>query len=435
MSYNNQQETTPAKKHKCQFCAFTSDKPFNVRRHIGRKHPEMNNTNVQSYASPMGIENAGVVYQQNYREVQPPPSYPQHALPGPATVNQVNISPPQQLSHQAGYLGGYDQGGYLSEDKEPDILELLKDTEKIFLETLYIKEEYLFALTKLRRLGDKEIKRFLKRYVRFKVRLMNHYEVIESDESESDESVSPDSDGEGSMDTNDGGDDAEEGEGGVGEVNDGGVGVDEGDESSGSESMDANDGDVDESSESVTDPESLEIEEKDTQEKEGESEKGDEEDLSRDQFFDFIFKVEDYLDEELLGWLKKYEGMAEKEIRMENLNIMSKDSLRDRVNLLNIKHKGKDRLLYMKFCSDDCIHAISECCHNILKNRFKFNNGQKSTVRKKFKPIEADIRRLVKPSTSIKSKRKILQKPQVGNGVLGIIASLVMPALMKLFLK
>ena len=87
MSYNNQQETTPAKKHKCQFCAFTSDKPFNVRRHIGRKHSEMNNTNVQSYASPMEIENAGVVYQQNYREVQPPPSYQQHALPGPATVN------------------------------------------------------------------------------------------------------------------------------------------------------------------------------------------------------------------------------------------------------------------------------------------------------------------------------------------------------------
>ena len=192
MSYNNQQETTPAKKHKCRFCAFTSDKPFNVRRHIGRKHPEMNNTNVQSYASPMEIENAGVVYQQNYREVQPPPSYPQHALPGPATVNQVNISPPQQLSHQAGYLGGYDQGGYLSEvgtqtsdeeeEEEPDILKLLKDTEKIFLETLYIKEEYLFALTKLRRLGDKDLKKILKRYARFKVRLMNHYEVIESDQ-------------------------------------------------------------------------------------------------------------------------------------------------------------------------------------------------------------------------------------------------------------
>ena len=81
-SLQNQQGTTPAKRHKCQFCVFTSDKPYNVRRHIGRKHPEMNNTNVQSYALPMEIENAGVVYQQNYQQQQPqaPPSYPQLPL-------------------------------------------------------------------------------------------------------------------------------------------------------------------------------------------------------------------------------------------------------------------------------------------------------------------------------------------------------------------
>ena len=114
-----------------------------------------------------------------------------------------------------------------------------------------------------------------------------------------------------------------------------------------------------------------------------------------------------------------------------------KDSkfLRDRVNLLNIKHKGKDRLLYMKFCSDYCIHAISECCHNILHNSFKFNHKQLSTVRKKFKKIKEDLRRLANQSTSIQSKRKTLQKPQVGNDVLVIIASLVIPALMKLFVK
>ena len=109
--------------------------------------------------------------------------------------------------------------------------------------------------------------------------------------------------------------------------------------------------------------------------------------------------------------------------------------MRDRVNLLNIKHKGKDRLLYMKFCSDDCIHAISECCHNILTDRFKFNQKQLSKIRKKLKPIKGYIRRLAKQSTSIPTKRKILQKPQVGNDVLGIIASLVIPALMKLFIK
>ena len=122
-------------------------------------------------------------------------------------------------------------------------------------------------------------------------------------------------------------------------------------------------------------------------------------------------------------------------MRREKLGLMDIESLRDRVNLLNIKHKGKDRLLHMKFCSDDCIHAISECCHNILTDKFKFNHKQLSEIKEKLKPLKGEIRRLAKPSTSIQTKRKILQKPQVGDGVFGIIASLVIPALMKLFMK
>ena len=71
-----------------------------------------------------------------------------------------------------------------------------------------------------------------------------------------------------------------------------------------------------------------------------------------------------------------------KKANKEPLRKMDRESLRDRVNLLNIKHKGKDKLLYMKFCSDDCIHAISECCHNILEDKFKFNQKQISKIRK-----------------------------------------------------
>ena len=64
----------------------------------------MNNTNVQSYALPMEIENAGVVYQQNYQQQpQAPPSYPQLPLHGAATVNQFNIPQPQQPVNQPVY--------------------------------------------------------------------------------------------------------------------------------------------------------------------------------------------------------------------------------------------------------------------------------------------------------------------------------------------
>ena len=107
---------------------------------------------------------------------------------------------------------------------------------------------------------------------------------------------------------------------------------------------------------------------------------------------------------------------------------MDKKFLRDRVTLLN---KGKDKLLHGKFCPDDCIHAISECCHNILNDTIKFKPEEISSIRRELKPFAKYIRKLSNPSTSIQSKRKILQKSQVGNGVLGIIASLVIPALMK----
>ena len=115
--------------------------------------------------------------------------------------------------------------------------------------------------------------------------------------------------------------------------------------------------------------------------------------------------------------------------------MVNKQLLMDKVNLLDIKHKGKDKLLYMKFCPDDCIHAISECCHNILNNTFKFNPKELSVIRKKMKPSAQVLRQLGDPKISIQKKRKLLQKPQVGNGILGIIASFVIPALMKAIVK
>ena len=119
-------------------------------------------------------------------------------------------------------------------------------------------------------------------------------------------------------------------------------------------------------------------------------------------------------------------------IMKETETLRGSESLRDAINLLS-NHMGKDKVLYMKICSDEHIYAISECCDKILDNRFKFDQKQISKIQKKLKPIKADIRKLVRKSTCIKSRRKILQKPQVGEGVLDIISSLVIPTLLKLF--
>ena len=57
-SLQNLQGKPLLKKHKCRYCNYTTDRSHDIKKHIGRKHPEMNNTNVQSYGLPMEIENA-----------------------------------------------------------------------------------------------------------------------------------------------------------------------------------------------------------------------------------------------------------------------------------------------------------------------------------------------------------------------------------------
>ena len=197
------------KKHKCKFCNYTSDQSNNVTRHALKKHSGMNNTNVQSYGLPMEIENAGVVYQQNY-QAQASPSNPQLPLHGAATVNQFNIPPHQQpvyhqsVYQQTGYnqqpfFNGsvqpenaqpvYHQGAYLSDvgtqtsvqsdEEEADISELITDVNKNFMDILSIKEEYLAALPQLRELGDIEMKRFLKNYAEFKVRFVSQVSLLQ----------------------------------------------------------------------------------------------------------------------------------------------------------------------------------------------------------------------------------------------------------------
>merc|ERR1712082_317623 len=105
----------------------------------------------------------------------------------------------------------------------------------------------------------------------------------------------------------------------------------------------------------TSDAESVDTEEKKTHKKDGDvkSKEGGEDDLVRERFFDFIFEVEEFFDEEDMKKLKKYEEEAGEELKREKLK-----SLGGSVNLLNIKHKGKDKLLHMKFCSDECIHIF-----------------------------------------------------------------------------
>ena len=51
------------------------------------------------------------------------------------------------------------------------------------------------------------------------------------------------------------------------------------------------------------------------------------------------------------------------------------------------------------------------------------------------KPIKKEFKKVSDPDVSIKEKRKVLSKPQVGHGIFTLLAGTILPELISLFTK
>ena len=110
---------------------------------------------------------------------------------------------------------------------------------------------------------------------------------------------------------------------------------------------------------------------------------------------------------------------------------MDEQSMLNRIHTLNtIKQlKGDQHQDFLRKCADECIHTICEACYNILNQTIKLTKDRKHRVKKKLKPIHDDVRKLSNSKLSVKTKREILRKPQVGKGIFTLLATTVLPAL------
>ena len=100
-------------------------------------------------------------------------------------------------------------------------------------------------------------------------------------------------------------------------------------------------------------------------------------------------------------------------------------------SLPNLKRKNKD-MSFMDEYSNDKIHDICEACHNIVHMKFPLESKKKYQLKKRLTPIKKDVMQLANPQLLVKTKRKLLKKPQVGFGVFAALASFVVPALLSL---
>ena len=79
---------------------------------------------------------------------------------------------------------------------------------------------------------------------------------------------------------------------------------------------------------------------------------------------------------------------------------------------------------------------ICQALHNIAYCSNDFVQGLENTKLKiLLQPIHEYIYKLAEPELSMKKKRRILSKPQVGKGVFTALASFVIPALISLISK
>ena len=94
---------------------------------------------------------------------------------------------------------------------------------------------------------------------------------------------------------------------------------------------------------------------------------------------------------------------------------------------------------YMKHADEDDIKYIVECCDMFKKYTCEKISKCTGNERKYdlmfLKPIKKKFEKVRDPDVSITEKRKILSKPQVGQGIFTLLASTVLPALISLFTK
>ena len=111
---------------------------------------------------------------------------------------------------------------------------------------------------------------------------------------------------------------------------------------------------------------------------------------------------------------------------------MNKAQLKKEVKILHELgqlNKTKAGKSFFKNCPNKYISSVGQCCHNITQNGFNFNKRQAVKVKQKCRPIKKSIRDLANRRLPISKKRKILLKTQIGQGIISLLATTLVPLL------
>ena len=161
--------------------------------------------------------------------------------------------------------------------------------------------------------------------------------------------------------------------------------------------------------------------------KEEGKEEGDDHEEKED-FWDFIKEFKHVLNEKYMKMVEKYfDKEAEKKMDskiveddegIENVKMVTEkvDELKD-----DFHEHGSD---CFKHCSEEKIHCVASAVNSLLRLGSTVMNPQKAKfLRELMLPYHETVRKIGNPKVSTHEKRKLLQKAQVGEGVLQSVSA------------
>ena len=160
-------------------------------------------------------------------------------------------------------------------------------------------------------------------------------------------------------------------------------------------------------------------------EEEEDKEEGDdeEEDSTKEDFWDFIKEFKHALNEKDLKRVETYfdkeaEKTEESKIVEDDEGIEDGKMVIEKVDELkdDFNELGSD---CFNHCSEEKIHCLAGAVNSMLRSGSTLMNRQKAKfIRELMLPYHETVRKIGNPNVSTHEKRKLLQKAQVGEGVL-----------------
>ena len=433
--------------HHCSYCNYKSNHKWVVTRHVNNVHKNEGRAPTSTLQPNIGNYSAkerNYQYESNNQvtnipsksnttqQYNPQIQYNEVRQHGAPTSRQYTVTQNPKTNYGANDEMDTDDESEVhdesevdhetdneSETDEVDIYEILSDISLSFNRLKELKEQYLKALPQLRELEGDEMNTFSCKYAELKVDVIDEIEGLENVKIQFGKGV----DGESEDD------ESEDGEEFAEEDDE----VEEEDDSEGDTDEEA----VDEDNEGGdTNEEAVDEDNADEKVKKGAECKG----CRKKEFFDFIFDAEKFMDSDFKEKVLEWEKVFRKDItdaidKDEFNNPEDKDEIIEDVQHLCNEFDENGSLCF-KYCSKRKINSISTIADILLTNEVGKNLKQSNPskyryIKEMLKPYANSIRELPNTKVSIEKKRKTLQNPNIGEGLLETAESVVIPLLKK----